>query len=790
MLEPGWRLPATAGLAAGLGASPFLAVSGSAVRPLLVAGLVVALAAGRGRSTIPAAVAVLAAATLAGLFVGQIRLGAIDRSAFSLPARTAVSRVSPTITSGGAAADVAVTGFVEAEPSRSRGTIRFRLSSGRGRLMVEAPDPGRDRIPRTGETLTVHGRAGPPPDWYRPVLERHGLKVLLRADRMRSTGAGRGGLAGVIDRWRGRAERALTRSMPVREAALARGFVLGQDATIDDRTTADFRASGLSHLLAVSGQNVALLGLLAWPLLTLLGAGPRTARLLIVVLILTYMPLAGGGPSILRAGVMGIAALAATTAGRSASRIWILALAAAVTLGLDPRAGTDPGWQLSFAAVAGIALLVKPLRLRFEGLTGSGGWRRALAEGLAVTTAATLATAPLIAFHFGRIPVGAVAANLVVLPAVAPAMWLGMISGAVGQVWSGLALPFNLLNSAVLAMIAQVAAWFGRPDWAEVAIDPGPGGLVAMTAGIVAGCFLLLRVWPVPPEDPAGAGLARRRLRTLGVVGGLTLIWLLLSPFLTGVSRRELAPVPRGGARIELLDVGQGDAILLRPDGRLPMLIDGGPPGGDLRGALASARVDHLAAVLLTHPDLDHYGGLFDLFPGVRVDRFLFDVAPGRLLAAVRAAGVTPGRVGEGDRIDLGGGLRLELLWPPRDRTANGSSMDPNARSVGARLGWRKFRMYLPGDGEAEAVPVDPGPLDVLKVAHHGSTDTGLSALLARSRPRSAVIEVGDENRYGHPTAETLAELAAAGVATWRTDRDGTVSIVLDGSGYRVETGR
>lgn len=742
----------------------------------------------RGRSTVPAWVAVLVAATVAGLFAGQLRLDSIDRSAFRLPAGTGPAGDPPT----GEVAPVRVglTGYVEAEPSRSRGVIRFRFATGQGRLMVEAGDPGDGRIPRTGEVLAVHGRAGPPPDWYRPVMDRHGLEVLLRADRLRYSGSGRGGLSGLVDRLRDRAERALARGMPAREAALARGFVLGQDAAIDDRTTADFRGSGLSHLLAVSGQNVVLLGVLAWPLLALLGAGPRIGRLLVALLILVYIPLAGGGPSILRAGVMGIAALAVLAAGRSASRIWVLALAAAVTLGLDPRAGLDPGWQLSFAAVAGIALLAGPLRLRFEGLTGTGGWRQALAEGLAVTVAATLATFPLIAFHFGRIPVGTVAANLAVLPAVAPAMWLGRVSAAAGQLWSGLAVPFNLANSVVLAMIAQVAAWLGRPGWAEAEIEPGPVGLVAMVAGLLAGCLVLLRAWPVPPQDPAGTGLAGRRLRAAGVLAGLVMAWLALSPLLPGESRRELAAPPPGGARIELLDVGQGDAILLRPHGSLPVLIDGGPPDGDLAGALASAGVDHLAAVLLTHPHLDHYGGLFDLFPGVKVERLLFSESPGRLLAAARSAGTPRVRVGEGDRLALGGGMKLDLLWPGRGPHQVSPDADPNVLSLAALLRWRDFRMYLPGDAEAEAVPVDPGGLDALKVAHHGSADAGLAAMLARSRPRLAVIQAGEGNPFGHPDPGTLRRLRASGVRTYRTDRDGTVSIILDRRGYRIETGR
>ncbi|MCO5316163.1 MAG: ComEC/Rec2 family competence protein [Solirubrobacterales bacterium] len=774
MLEAGWRLPVVAGLACGLGLAPFLQVNGGPLRPLLAAVLVVVSIAGRGRSHLPAAITIMLVATLAGLSVGSLRLETIDRAAFEPP-------------TSGERTEVRLSGFVEAEPSRSRGMIRFRLSTGKGRLMVESPDPGAENLPGPGDGILAVGTVGRPPDWYRSIVDRHGLKAILKARYLAPTSDSRTGLTGLIDRMRARAERALHRGMPARETALARGFVLGQDAAIDARTTADFRASGLSHLLAVSGQNVVLLGLLAWPVLALVGAGPQARRFWTVLLILIYVPLAGGGASIQRAGVMGIAILAAATAGRASSRLWALALAVAVTLGLDPRACLDPGWQLSFAAVIGITLFANPLRIRIEGLTGTSGWRRILAEGLAVTLAASAATAPLIAFHFGRLPVGTVAANLVVLPAVAPAMWLGMISAAVGQIWSGLALPFNLLNSVVLAMIAQVAAWFGRPDWAEAGVETGPVGLLVMTAGVLIGGLLLLRLWKPPADDPAGTQRGRKRRRAAMVTAAAGLILVLVFSW-SGSNRRSLSDPPAGGVRVEFLDVGQGDAILIRPAGRPPVLIDGGPPGGDLRGALDSAGANHLGATLLTHPDLDHYGGLFDLFPGVETDRLLFDSAPADLIAAARSAGTVPIRVGEGVRLSLGSGVGLTLLWPP-PAPPSGSDQDPNARSIGALFSWQDFRMYLPGDGEAEAVPVDPGPIDLLKVAHHGSADSGLPGLLGRDRPRIAVIQVGKDNGYGHPTRETLGELSDAGIRIYRTDRDGTVSLVLDRSGYRIETG-
>src|SRR6185436_13989403 len=215
-----------------------------------------------------------------------------------------------------------------------------------------------------------------------------------------------------------------------------------------------------SHLLAVSGQNVMLLVALAMPLLALVRLGPAGRGLALMALIAVYVPLAGAGPSLQRAGVMGAAGIAAMTLSRPASRWYALLLAAATTLALNPRVSADHGWQLSFAAVAGILVLGRPLGAALaragEQLipvaapashpraARSSHLKRALvrglADGVAITFAATLATGPLVAFHFGAVPLAGLVANLLALPAVAPAMWLGMVKAALGIV-GGVAPP-------------------------------------------------------------------------------------------------------------------------------------------------------------------------------------------------------------------------------------------------------------------------------------------------------------------------------------------------------------
>jgi competence protein ComEC len=595
---------------------------------------------------------------------------------------------------------------------------------------------------------------------------------------------------------RERAEEGLGRGMPPREAELARGFVLGEDEGIDAKTVEDFRRSGLSHLLAVSGENVTLLALLAMPLLGALGIPLRERLIWVHGLIAIYVPLAGAGPSIQRAGVMGAVGLLATLGGRRASRLYALALALGVTLAVDPGIASDVGWQLSFAAVVGICLLAAPLRAAIAAWIGSGGWRRALAEGAGVTIAATLATAPLIAFHFETLSTTTLFANVLAMPAVAPAMWLGMATAAASQVPG---LPVQLLNgldALFLGYIAQVAAWCGRPSWAEVQVRLDGAGLAGSYLALAAAVFLAFRLRRSrrlaaarrrrggrPGARPRDRG-ARSVQLALAVLAALVLVaTLVLSP--GGGS----AAVSLSGLRVEVLDIGQGDAILLQPAGAPAVLVDGGPPGDDLAAKLDAAGVDRLGAAVITHDQSDHAGGIEELLGRFPVARVVYAQLGRGLLAEARAAGTTPLRVAQGEELRVGS-LDLEVLWPPRQLLGGpAQGVDPNLLAVVLLARWRDFSMLLTADAEAEAVPLDPGPVDVLKVAHHGSDDAGLGALLDRTRPGLAVISVGAGNSYGHPTAGTLATLAGHGVRTMRTDREGTVTIDVRAGSFEVEAG-
>ncbi len=420
---------ALAALVAGLLAGPLAAPSA-----ILLLALTVAALAGR-----PPLALFVATAALVGALGAQARLHALDRT-----------RLPPHF---GTTVTARVALLEQPRPVRFGHTALARLQAGEGervmlRIGQDVPWPPAP----TGALVDVRGRLralGP----FEQHYARRGAHAAISLDAAAATPLRRGGAMGGIDRIRGRAERALSSGLALPQAALLRGMTLGQDEALDERTREEFRVASLAHVLAASGQNVALLLALGLPLLAAAGLGLRGRLIGALVLIALYVPLAGGGPSIQRAGVMGAATTVAALAGRPASRWYAVLLAAAVTLASNPRASGDPGWQLSFAAVVAIALLAPPAR---RALTA----RRVpapLADAAAMTTAATLGTAPLLALHFRELSLVGIPANLLAAPAIAPITWLGMLAAALGQLSPAFATPLNALNAYLLAYVGAIA---------------------------------------------------------------------------------------------------------------------------------------------------------------------------------------------------------------------------------------------------------------------------------------------------------------------------------------------
>jgi len=726
---------------------------------------------------------------LAGAAIGSARLEAIDRSA-AIPA--------------GSLATTRAELLEHPRPSPFGSSAALRLVSGPAsgtRVLARAPAdvewPARGEI---GTYVTVAGglrapvrRAGSDLDWP-AYLRRRGIAMELSVSSLRGTGERRGGVAGALDVARGRAERALGSGLPPARAALARGMVLGQDERIDPLVKDDFRRSGLAHILAVSGQNVMLLGALALPLLIALGLGSRGRIVGVLVLIGLYVPLAGAGPSLQRAGVMGAAALVALAAGRPASRWYGLLLAAAVTLAANPRVREDPGWQLSFAAVVGILLLAPMIRRPLEGLP------RPLAEGIAVTFAATLATAPLLGHHFGSVSLSGLPANVLALPAVAPVMWVGMVQAAVGQLASvpGLERPLaellgllGSLNYLLLGYIEWLARDFAAAPGARVELPLSSRGAVALAFALIGLAAVGIRrvARRLEPRATSAAAewrrlpAARRLLLAVAMVAAVVLCWA-----------RVTGPGPAPEAlTVSFLDVGQGDATLVQHPSGGAVLFDGGLKEARVARLLADLGVRRLSAVVVTHASADHHGGLREVLQRFPVDILLDggDGNPDPELAAVyaeaRRRGVRRVPVRAGQTLGIGG-LMIRVL-APAPRPPGPAPEDPNPRALVAIVSSGAFDLFLSADAESESLaPLALPDVEAMKVPHHGSNDPGLPEVLERLRPEVAAIEVGAGNSYGHPTPATLSALEKVVPSVHRTDREGTVRLTVEGTHMRVDT--
>ena len=737
-----------------------------------------------------------ASLVVAGAMAGAERLRAVDGPGKSLRSESSLTARAHLLE--------------KPRPTRFGSRAELRLVSGPGkgaRLLARADRGARwPRSARVGDELVVAGRVRRPRPRagarfdFPAYLRRRGIAAELWLTGVSATARRRGGLQGGVDSIRTRAERAVSEGVAGRAAALLRGMVLGQDDLIDEATRDDWRASGLAHLLAVSGQNVMLLVALALPLLAAarLPVAARAAAL--AALIALYVPLAGAGPSLQRAAVMGTASLAALCVARPASRWYALLLAVCVTLGLNPRAHGDPGWQLSFAAVAGILILAPGLR---RGLARA--LPRLVADGVAVTVAATLATAPLLAHSFGSVPLVGLPANVLALPLVAPIMWLGMIRAALGQLVpsspaagpseaaiGAVAGGVNHLLGVVLGPLAgaldAIARAFAEIPGGQLALPAFPASLVACAYAAMA--MLALAVAHAvrraePTLQAAGAWWRRRpgvhRVAAACLAAGIAALLL---------ARGAQQPDPPRSLTVSFLDVGQGDATLIQhPDGTA-VLFDGGPPEARVARLLRRAGVRRLSALVMTHASRDHHGGLREVVERYPVD-LLIDGGDGagdhdfrstaveavrrgaRRIAAVAPMTVRVGAVG------------IRVLSPP-SRPSGPAPEDPNPRAVVAVVSAGGFDLLLSADAESPTLSRLALPqVEAIKVPHHGSRDPGLPRILDRLRPQVAAVPVG-ENSYGHPAPSTLAALRAAGLFPHRTDREGTIRVRVDERGIRI----
>ena len=755
---------------------PALAAWGSAwlaaVRPLLALGLlgvvalVVAVRLARSRA-VPGSATLAVAAVLCGVaavVATTARTATRDGPLTALARDGAVVTLDVTVTddprplSGrvvGArrVADLTVVG-VRAETVRHAArALRLRRS-----LTVFADGPGWGAL-LPGERLRLRGRLRlPASPGDPPLVMPYEPPARLAPAPLPGRVAGhlRDGLRDAAD------------VLPPDERGLLPGLVVGDTTRLDPVVREDFRRTGLSHLVAVSGQNVAVL--LAALLLVArhAGLGPRTAAVLGGLGLAFFVVLARPSPSVLRAATMGAFGLVGTVTGRERAALRLLAGAVLLLVLADPALARSLGFALSTCATAGLLVLAPPWRARLA--RRLPGW---LADAVAAPLAAQVACAPLLAAAFGRVSLVAIPANVLAAPAVAPATLGGFAAAALAPVSPPLARVAAWLAGLPTAWLVRVAREGARLPAGSLGVPSGAAG-AALTALLTVATVLLLR------------RRAGRLVAATTAAGALTA---------TAVTAYVAPSGPPPHWRLVACDVGQGDALVARTSAGA-VVVDAGPDPLAADRCLRDLRVRRLAAVVLTHFHADHVEGLPGVFRGRRAPEVVVSPLPeppderDRVLRWA-AAGRAPVRVAALGERWAAGDAAFEVLGPAT--AFRGTESDPNNSSLVLRATFPGLTVLLTGDVEEPAQLAllargAVGRADVLKVPHHGSARQTAEFLTAAGAV-AAVVSAGRDNPYGHPAPSTLGALSQRGMRTYRTDRDGDVAVSAGPDGVRV-TGR
>ena len=559
-------------------------------------------------------------------------------------------------------------------------------------------------------------------------------------------------------RWRERARQAIARAMPPgTERGLVLAMVLGDRSEVDDATSDAFRASGTYHVLALSGAQVALVAAIVAGSLRRLLVGPWLEAVLTTLAVSAYAFFVGGDAPIARAAVMAAAVLLGRALEVDVDASNLLGLAALALLAARPAAASDVGFQLSFGATLGILALTAPLTRGLPRLP----FRLELA--IAASVAAQCALAPLLAAQFHRLAPAAVVLNIAAVPlssavllagfAVLLASVFGAGGAAGGVAW-------------IAARALRVSGDLGpAAPWLDLRV---PGPPLAALALWLAGLALLFR---------------GRRRAALVLLAALHLL-LALGPW---------SRVADGRLHLTVVDVGQGDGLLLRsPSGRAIVVDAGGSRDGRydtgerrMAPELWRQGVRRVDAVLVSHAHPDHVGGVPFLLRVFRPERLIEGPAALRdaswlsLDAAVRAAAVPRLAVARGAHLDWDG-ARLSILGP--QPLAAAPFRVRNEDSVVVDVAFGEVHLLLSGDttGEAERALEAPSSW-VVKVPHHGSRTSSSAELVSMTGARLAIVSCGARNPFGHPSAEAVARWQKGGALVLRTDRDGSIFVATDG---------
>jgi competence protein ComEC len=642
-----------------------------------------------------------------------------------------------------------------------------------------------------GSVVSLHGLVETPPEAGNPgefsprqYYNANGISFLMRIHGManiRTLDSNRGSvfMQRIILPLRRFILAEIDRDIGGEEGEFLKGLLIGERSGLSPGVRRAFLDSGVAHILAVSGSNVAVVAMVILMMLSLLRIPRQVSRALTVAGLLIYMLVTGSQPPVVRATIMATSLLVSSSLTRRVHPLNGVGLSALLMFAIDSRQMFDVGFQLSFGAVLAI-LVLYPRFMKLLPLHDHKGWAARIGGQIygvvAVSLAASIGTLPLTAMVFGRLSLVGFLANLAIVPASGVSVVLGLLSCLVAPVSPWVAGAYAADNRIVLLLTIRSAEVAASVPWATIdTVWFRPIDALPFYAGLA--CLLSL-------GKPS-------RLR-----GGLIALLCALNVSLFWPAS-ALTRASAGEFRVTMIDVGQGDAILLQPPDDRNILIDTGPPprdgsawGTSVIPLLKRLGVRSLDAVIITHMHDDHAGGLPYVLKVCEVRQLLIDPVAARSISIpLREARTAVRNAFRG--LALGDSIyRLYVVSPdslPSDSTGNA-----NRLSLVIKLQFGGVSMLFMGDaeqGEEARINMRYGRFlesDVLKVGHHGSRAGTSEEFLRTIRPEYALISVGRTNRFGHPAKSTLQRLQAAGVEVLRTDELGAIVLTTDGKGVHV----
>ena len=564
----------------------------------------------------------------------------------------------------------------------------------------------------------------------------------------------------------------ITKALPEPYGGLLLGILFGDTSKLPKPVKNDFAQSGIAHLFAVSGLNVSLIVTAVIAFGQLLKVPKKTATLLGLAAIGFYFWLVGYSPSIARASIMAALALIAWLLAREKDLIASLSWAAIVLLTVNPLTLFSISFQLSFLAVLGILLISPEINRVFQPEILS------VVKPFSIVIGAQMAVQPLLAFYFNQLSIISLITNIILVPPVAIITGAGFLAILISPISSTVALIIFKILYPLLVFIRRGAWLFAHLPGAWLPIAK-PSNLSIFTYLLVVASFICL---------------LKRFKKKFGFSSFIIILLLILSLAIWGqVSLYQ----PAHKLEVFFLNVGQGDAILIKEPSNKTVLIDGGPDSKVLLNYLAKYHVRKIDLILATHAHADHISGLIGAISQYSVGKVLDAGFPypspiyKQFLVSIKSRKISYHKARQGERYQLG---KLELrFYLPGNSFIENSSSDANNNSLVARAVFGNFSLLLPGDIQHEAIRLLARQKvnlksAILKVPHHGSENGTDRLLLKAVKPRIAIISVGENNRYGHPHWQAIKLLQQFKVAILRTDRNGTIKVISNGKSYQVIT--